>query len=93
MQYRKSTRQKLKSADVRIFRQLFNICDRLLSGTLMIQMPVNPVVVIIRETNGGSCYTRIMCSDKLVVREIVPSLYCIGSNMLNCAVVQMQQCT
>ena len=33
VQYDKSTMQKLKSAYGRIFRHLFNICDRLLMGT------------------------------------------------------------
>ena len=73
MQYRKSTMQIFKVHLVVLLglvRQLFNICNRLLTGMLMIQRSIYPVVVNFRN-HAGSLYTCIMCSENLVVKEVV----------------------
>lgn len=80
VQYHKCAMQKLTSAYGRIFRQLFNIRDRLLTRTVMIQMCVDSVEIIIRK-NAFSLYKRIMNSENVIINEVVQSLYFIDSNI------------
>ena len=74
IQYHRRTFRKLASAYRRIFRQLFNICDRDLTTTTMINLCVDPVEVIVRKMSG-SLYKRIYNSDNTLVISVIESLY------------------
>jgi len=80
VQYHTQAMRKLRSAYGNIFRKLFNTCDRRNTRTSMVNMCIDPAVVIIRKL-AGSFYVRIFGSDNSLVSCVIQSLYFYDSAM------------
>ena len=78
--YHKYALQKLKSAYGRVFRQLFKVQDKLETSFTMLQLTIDPVVVLVRKM-AGSFYRRILCSDNDVIKNVVQSIQFCDSSL------------